>query len=115
MPHCYHCVSFISFISLLLFTALVIFTDFEILKYVSYYSFIIYVYSVDADNSLQLTVHFPADGSFDVRYGETGSVGMGEESVDGPLPRVVGWETNERYVLHLSMDCGLSYRVNGRD
>lgn len=72
---------------------------------------------VDSDESLFLRTFFYPNGSYDIQHSAGGSEegGEGDEvttdsthkkgvegtkgtlSCTGPLPRVVGWETNERY------------------
>ena len=76
----------------------------------SFLSFITSAAVVSSDRSLYFKVNFPSNGSYDILYGdsmvtdilEKGKATEGimlQPSLSSPLPRVVGWETNERYKL----------------
>ena len=70
---------------------------------------------VFSDKSLYLRVQFSPEGSYDVIYGDNKDereteVGELKASLASPLPRAVGWETNERYVrtnIHVTIICRL--------
>ena len=60
--------------------------------------------SVSSDSSLFLKVSFPTNNTYDVRYEEIpGRKVLVPLCLSSPLPRVVGWETNERYELRLAL------------
>ena len=70
---------------------------------------------VSSDKSLYLRVQFSSEGSYDVIYGDNKDereteVGVLKASLASPLPRAVGWETNERYVrtnINVTIICRL--------